>query len=435
MNSQNLFQKALTGLLVSILVFGSYSCKKDSDNNNPMNTNPELPTVRVDSVGSISLTSAKVYGAILAEGKSAVLAVGIAWGLNPEPTVFDNNIPSSGFGVGRFNKDLTGLAPGITYYVRVYATNAVGTAYSPQKSFITSPPTLPVLTTNAVSDVSESTASSGGSITFQGSSDVTERGLCWSTSPNPTITGGGKVVAGNGTGVFSAPIAGLNLATKYYIRAYATNSEGTGYGNELNFTTLNILLTDIDGNAYNPVIIGTQIWMKTNLKTTRYRDGSTIPTGLDEFAWEATTSGATAIYDNNATNNATYGKLYNFYAVADPRGLCPTGWHVPSDAEWTTLENFLGGASIAGGKLKAVSSLWTSPNTGPTDESGFSALPGGFRNSLGSNVAIGDVGGWWSSTEFSAGDAWARGLNYLYGGSLRESGNKQNGFSVRCLRD
>ena len=192
---------------------------------------------------------------------------------------------------------------------------------------------------------------------------------------------------------------------------------------------------DIDGNVYKTVQIGTQLWMKENLKTTRYRDGSAIPTNFIDSQWGNTTRGAYAIYDNEPENDKIYGKLYNWYAVADPRGLCPAGWHVPSDAEWTTLENFLGGTNVAGGKMKAVSSLWQSSNTGATNESGFSGLPGGYRGFNGNFSYIGNYGYWWSSSEYSAANAWFRILYYSLGNSGRNNYLKQDGFSVRCLRD
>ena len=193
-------------------------------------------------------------------------------------------------------------------------------------------------------------------------------------------------------------------------------------------------ITDIDGNVYNTVTIGTQVWMKENLKVSKYRNGDAIPTDLDTAAWSTTSSGAYAIYNNDAANNIIYGKLYNWYAVADSRNLCPVGWHVPSDGEWTILENFLGGASIAGGKMKAVSNLWLSPNTGATNESGFSGLPSGYRYTNGSYYGVG-FGGWWSSTESSSSEAWYRNLDYGSGVSGRNFNYKQYGFSVRCLRD
>jgi uncharacterized protein (TIGR02145 family) len=231
----------------------------------------------------------------------------------------------------------------------------------------------------------------------------------------------------------------------YYVRAYATNSAGTAYGNQITFITSKSLfnpsltygtMSDNDGNTYKTILIGTQTWMAENLKTSKYRNGDPIPTNLTDAAWSVATTGAYAIYNNDAANNTTYGKLYNWYAVVDSRNLCPTGWHVPSDGEWTILEDFLlGGSSVAGGKLKSTSSLWNTPNTGATNESGFSGLPGGGRdNGGGTYYRIGSYGYWWSSTGPSA-DAWLRSLNYNNGDSRRFDTNKQFGFSVRCLKD
>ena len=200
-------------------------------------------------------------------------------------------------------------------------------------------------------------------------------------------------------------------------------------------------LTDIDGNVYNTVEIGSQCWMEENLKVERYRDGSNIPTGLSDAAWQAATTEAFAVYDNDTANKATYGLLYNWYAVADARGLCPTGWHVPTDAEWTQLTDHLGGTSVAGGQMKttgtlgAGTGLWQAPNTDATNSSGFSGLPGGLRFIFGSFTFQGDYGYWWSSSEDSANDAWIRRLYYGGGGADRYGANKHYGFSVRCLRD
>ena len=192
--------------------------------------------------------------------------------------------------------------------------------------------------------------------------------------------------------------------------------------------------TDIDGNTYTSIIINGQEWMQQNLAVTKYRNGDPIPKGLRKTTWKNTTSGAYAIYNNNAANNTLYGKLYNWYAVNDSRGLCPTGWHVPSDAEWTTLETNLGGSSVAGGKMKATTG-WNSPNTG-TNESGFTGLPSGYRNGDGAYNLIGDYGAWWSSTEYDSSYAWYRSLDYYDSSVGRNDVNtKQVGFSVRCVRD
>ena len=192
--------------------------------------------------------------------------------------------------------------------------------------------------------------------------------------------------------------------------------------------------TDIDGNTYTSIIINGQEWMQQNLAVTKYRNGDPIPTGLSNTTWQNTTNGAYAIYNNDAANNTLYGKLYNWYAVNDSRGLCPTGWHVPSDAEWTTLETNLGGSSVAGGKMKSTTG-WNSPNTGATNESGFTGLPGGARSNDGTYSNIGSYGYWWSSTENYSSDAWYRGLGYYGSSVFRSYYNKRYGFSVRCVRD
>jgi uncharacterized protein (TIGR02145 family) len=202
-------------------------------------------------------------------------------------------------------------------------------------------------------------------------------------------------------------------------------------------------VTDIDGNTYTTITIGTQEWMKENLKTTRYRNGDLIPTNLSNTQWENTTEGAFSVYNDVAQYNNIYGKLYNWYAVADPRELCPTGWHVPSDGEWDILATFLGGNLAAGGKMKTVGELqagtgfWESPNVEASNISGFSGLPGGSRNYLGVYGSINFDGIWWSSTQSNNSNyqAYSRFL-FFYSGELNDfSGNFQDGFSVRCLKD
>jgi uncharacterized protein (TIGR02145 family) len=193
---------------------------------------------------------------------------------------------------------------------------------------------------------------------------------------------------------------------------------------------------DYDGNAYPTITIGTQVWMAENLRVTHYRNGDPIPQVTDNTAWAALTTGAYCWYDNDIGINAKYGVLYNWFAVSDSRGICPSGWHVSSDAEWTILTTQLGGYDYAGGKMKSVSSLWTAPNTDATNTSGFSGLPGSYRFDDGIfHWGVGYSGNWWSSTEYSSSNAWSRSLyhynGYVYVGSI----SKRDGFSVRCLRD
>jgi uncharacterized protein (TIGR02145 family) len=193
---------------------------------------------------------------------------------------------------------------------------------------------------------------------------------------------------------------------------------------------------DIDENEYNTVKIGNQTWMVKNLRTTRYNDGTPIPLVTDGAAWAALSTPGYCWYENEATAfKPSYGALYNGYAVGTKK-LCPTGWHAPGDEEWSTLINYLGGESIAGGRLKEPgTSYWVSPNTGATNESGFTALPGGLRFHDGLFHDFGFSGYWWSSTEYSATRAFFRYLDYEYGDVFRFDNLKKIGFSVRCVKD
>lgn len=193
---------------------------------------------------------------------------------------------------------------------------------------------------------------------------------------------------------------------------------------------------NLTGNPTS-VKICDQLWMDQNLDVNRYRNGDPIPKVTDPAVWDALTTGAYCYYNNDsATYAATYGKLYNWYAVNDPRGLAPAGWHIPSDAEWTTLEICLGGASVAGGEMKETGIIhWLSPNYGATNSSDFTALPGGYRNYTGLFGNVGVYGYWWSSTSQSGAGAWARQLRYNDDDIIITSEAKKNGLSVRCLRD
>jgi uncharacterized protein (TIGR02145 family) len=177
--------------------------------------------------------------------------------------------------------------------------------------------------------------------------------------------------------------------------------------------------------------------MRENLDVLTYRNGDTIPQVTDPTEWAALTTGAWCYYNNDPANGAIYGKLYNWYAVNDARGLAPQGWHIPTDEEWTTLSTKLGGEEVAGGKMKTTgTTLWTTPNTDATNSSGFAGLPGGYRFSFGSFNDVGYFGNWWSATEYNLySGAWCRTLKYYHGSLRIDNFNKAHGFSVRCLRD
>ena len=197
-----------------------------------------------------------------------------------------------------------------------------------------------------------------------------------------------------------------------------------------------ITVTDMDGNIYSAVTIGSQVWMAANLKTTRYRDGSPITNETDDATWAWLTTGAYCNYDNDPVNNNTYGRLYNWHAV-NSGILAPTGWHVPSDAEWAVLESFLGEESKAGGKLKeAGTAHWYSPNVEATNSTGFTALPGGSRFSTGSFYNLTYTGYFWSSTGGTdPAYAWYRYLDFNNGFVMRSEYYKVEGLSVRCIKD
>ena len=196
-----------------------------------------------------------------------------------------------------------------------------------------------------------------------------------------------------------------------------------------------ISLSASSADALPTIQIGIQKWMSKNLDVAFYRNGDPIPQVTDIAAWSGLTTGAWCYYNNDSTLGTTYGKLYNWYAVNDPRGLSPSGWHIPSDAEWTTLSIALGG-TLSGGKLKeAGTPHWTNPNSAGNNNSGWAGFPGGYRIHSGPFAAVTNFGYWWSSTESITSDVWYYYLSYNSGSFLRYGSNKQAGFSVRCLRD
>ena len=439
--------KKILSLFILIIV---YSCSTSTDENGNSNTTvvPLPPTGLTGSV--VSPTQ-----------------INLTW--------TDNSTNETGFKierrtgttnysvVGTVNQDVlnfsdSGLTPSTTYTYRVYAFNAVGNSltYTNEVTFTTTAIlALPTLTTTAVSSITQTTAVSGGTISNDGGAAITARGVCWSTSPSPTIALSTRTTDGTGTGAFTSNLTGLLASTIYYVRAYATNSVGTGYGNEIIFNTIQNLyglgpnVIDIDGNTYQTVINCGGTWTKTNLNVSKYTDGTPIPQVTDPTQWANLTTGAWCYYNNTTANGTTYGKLYNWYAVAgiynsasatNPalrKKLAPTGWHIPTDSEWTQFIDCLGGSTVAGGKMKSTgTTLWQSPNTEATNISGFSGLPGG--STFGASYdGIGSYGNWWSSSvvNFAPSDPLAFFLSYDFSNIYGDNYSKTNGFSVRCLKD
>jgi uncharacterized protein (TIGR02145 family) len=296
------------------------------------------------------------------------------------------------------------------------------------------PLTLPELSTSTLTNITSTSVVSGGNITSDGGTIIFARGVCWGKDPNPSVSG--KFTSdGAGAGRFSSSITGLTSGTNYYVRAYATNNVGTVYGNEFIFI---LPVTDMDGNVYNTEMIGTQVWMTWNLKTSRYNDSTVIPLITDNVAWGTLTTPAYCWYKNNgAYNKNTYGTLYNWFAVNTGK-LCPVGWHVPSEDEWKTLTDYVGGENIASGELKeSGTGHWMSPNLGASNDFGFTALPGGYRTGLSAGAfhALGYYGLWWASTEDAMDYARARLMTFDASEIAPGVGLKKDGLSVRCVKD
>lgn len=300
--------------------------------------------------------------------------------------------------------------------------------------------TYPSVTTGSISLITGNTASIMGNVTNDGGAQVDYRGICFSTNPLPSITD--RVVSsGSGIGNYFCTLSGLVTNTTYYARAFATNNVGTSYGSIITFTTLStpdiLTVADIDGNVYKIVVIGNQYWMGENLKTKNFNDGTPIPLVTDMTNWTNLTTPGYCWYNNDeASYKSTYGALYNWYTVITGK-LCPTGWHVPNKNDWDILETYLGGTTVAGGKMKEIGlSHWTPPNVGATDLVGFTGLPGGYAG--GGFSSLGITGQFWSTTNYDELLYPDRAYNHILVNSyiqvLVHGDQKYHGFSVRCIQ-
>ena len=387
--------------------------------------NPQVTTTLLSAVTS---TSASSGGNITSDGGASVTERGVCWSTSPNPTIALTTKTNNGSGTGMFTSTISGLTANTTYYIKSFAINNYGTAYGQEEVFTT----LVTLTTNIPSLITGTSANSGGNIS-NGTATIIARGVCWNTSPDPTIALLTKTIDGTGTGMFTSTISGLTANTIYYVRAYATNSVGTAYGDNLYLiTSSSIPLIDIDGNTYQTVQICNQTWTRTDLNVTKYRNGDIIPQVTDATQWASLTTGAWCYYNNDSANGAVYGKLYNWYAVTDPRGLAPVGYHVPSDTEWTALTTCLGAETYAGGELKETGTThWWTPNLMATNSSGFTGVPGGYRSSVGAFTSITSTFLVWSNNTSNLGKF----LSYSDGSFRTSNLNRKGGYSVRCLKD
>lgn len=320
----------------------------------------------------------------------------------------------------------------------------------------------PSVVTDYVSDVTNTTAVCAGILVSNGGSWWVDRGICWSNIVDePTLNDAYTWISGgSGTGSFSATLGYLTPGTTYYVRAFAASTSGTNYGEILQFTTTGDVtgeivfqtasiygtVTDVEGNSYKTIQIGTQTWMAENLKSAKYNDGTDIPLVESLTGWLGMTTPGFSWYLNDRDKYKNiYGALYNWHSVKTGK-LCPAGWHVPGDSEWTTLTNYLGGEADAGEMLKENSPAhWIEEEITVTNSSGFTALPGGVRWGIQSEPAVyftdlGYFGHYWSATEYndpsgSTDKSLVRNISWATNECKRLAYPKSHGISVRCVKD
>ncbi len=430
-------------IITLILILIISDCKKEETPPNPcpFSMSHSILILKISSPenGSLALSTSPTLTWVC---YGSDLTYDVYFGTNPIPTtiIASNQTQNS--------ITLNGLALNTTYYWKVFAKENIECGLKSETdimSFTTLPNLdLPYVVTAPVNVHISIPPRVGGKVLYEGSSALTERGVYCGLLSNPEINGI-KFQLGNGLGLFSILLSGLNPSATYYIKAYATNGNGTTLGSEVTFATgqnSNFQsVADIEGNVYYAVNIGTQVWMAENLKTTRFNDGTVIPLVIDSAAWSNLRTPGYCWYDNSMPNNDAYGTLYNWYTLDSEsngnKNVCPTGWHIPSDAEWSLLSTYLDGASIAGKKMKESGNFyWNSRFASGDNSSDFSALPGGKRSDdLPTFNGIGSSGLWWSSTSNTALLAIDRWIvaddNDIEG--IRTI--KQNGLSVRCLKN
>lgn len=440
--------------IVFFIVFFTPGCEKDDP--------AEKAVMGTPAVSEITINTVVISSTVEYNGGAAITDKGVVWSTSLNPAI-DNNEgkKSAGSDDGDFSLTLTGLSTATIYYARAYGTNSEGTAYSDHIMFTTEGE-LATVTTSEVADITSESAVSGGEVTDDGGLEVTARGIVWSTSENPDINSNeGIMEDGNGTGEFTSNLDDLQPLTTYYVRAYATNSKGTSYGEIVGFETAFPCGTDLvdprDGKVYKTIQIGDQCWMKEELrylpKVSPPLVGSETIPNYYVYGYEGAT-----VSDAMATDNyKNYGVLYNWPAAIH---ACPAGWHLPGDEEWTQMVDYLideydltneisdinGVANIIKSCHQVDSPIGGDCNTSEhprwdshdthygTDQLGFSAIPGGARNSQGFFINMGAYKYLWTSTEYSSVYPWSR-IIYRHSGAVSRNryASKILGMSVRCV--
>jgi Fibrobacter succinogenes major domain (Fib_succ_major). len=414
-------------MFLAITFFAGYGCKKDEDNES-------LPTLVTLGVSNITNTSVVSGVEIKDKGEYEIIRQGLCWSTLQNPTIADSHVTDN-LVSDSFSATVTGLLPNTKYYLRAFATNYKSTGYGNEIVFQTTGST-PVLETNSVVVKTYNSIACGGMITSDAGGQIVSKGVCWSENPEPSITDS-KAVSTQEGNTYSCFVQNLKSNTKYYIRAYATNSVGTNYGSVKSFTLwLNYQespLKDIEGNEYKSVRVGEQVWMQENLRTTKFQDGTSLTTLNLQSEWNE--KNAPGYYVN--VDNVSFGYIYNGYAISANKNICPAGWHIPTQAEWETLINYLGGYSVAGDLMKGSATMyWGKSGNDVYNLSGFTALPNGYVGSDGtSHDKLQDASFFVSTFDAQGNPSFSTIESDLSSIQLSQTSSKVSGVSIRCIKD
>lgn len=418
--------------LLTLLVLVATACSSNDPGVSP-------PVITTTEPTDVTFTSASIAATIESAQPDQISVRGVCWARNPAPELDKlSSKTEDGAGAGSFTASLTGLNPN-KYYARAYA-KVQGQIFYGNEVVLDISALVPAITTVKKPYVNDNTIEVETTVVYTHNAPITEKGICWSTSNNPIITSAAKLIAAGDALTFTQVITSLSPWTAYYVRGYAITELGVFYGNPIQVVILPPVsygsVTDIDGNTYPTTQIGSKVWMAENLKVTRYNDGTTITAAGTQDEFKNAGSGSYVAYGVAASSLATYGNLYNGYVVASAKNVCMTGWHLPSPSEWSQLATNLGGMDTAGGRMKEVSNLWSSPNVAADNESGFSALPGGsYCRVCLSNTGIfadeGTDGYWWSSST----NTFYYVTNDLASMRTKSTAHVNDGLSIRCVKD
>jgi uncharacterized protein (TIGR02145 family) len=448
-------------LFQSLVLLVLFSCTSEKEIKDPLLFKVTTDSVVIDySNLAASSIEVIVYG-VTDQDNNHISKRGVCYGVTPNPTI--SNATSEAYVWSLSEPYLlkiraSGLKGNTVYHFRNYVVTSVGLQYGNDFTYTTT--NLPVLLMTSINNITTTKLNYSCKLTSNGGSTILSTGIVWSKTQNPTIDLSTKInnLSDNNLD-FSGSINNMEPATTYYVRCYATNNNGVGYSNEIMFNTLGNIpsdpVTDIDGNIYQTIKIGNQIWMMENLRTTRYRNGDIIGTTspatgqiisetMPKYQWA---------FDGNESNAAIYGRLYTWYAATDSRNIAPVGWHLPNDTEFSSLETYLinngyNTPNLSGfqdylGKALSSTTMWQDFATvgyvgndlTTNNYSGFNALPVGKRNPIGTFDYLNHSTLFWDSTPYDSDYAWGRQLGHDHVEFWNAYIFKKNGCSIRCIKD